>query len=147
MAREIKEKYGFVHDVNETGVVTLPVDGKPTQFNVTQPLKEACRSIVPPIVEGLRDVIAKLDPEFQQPMLENILLGGGGSRLKGLDRLIEEALEPYGGGNVQTVCDSVFAGSSGALKLAMSMPAEYWQQLKVGREEKDESHQARDSAA
>ena len=52
MVREIKEKYGFVHDVNEKAVVNLPVNGKPKPFDVTVPLKEACKSIVAPLLQG-----------------------------------------------------------------------------------------------
>lgn len=129
MAREIKEKFGFVHDVEEQCTVTLPVLGQPTQIDVAEPLKAACQSIVPSIVDAVCELISKFDPEFQQALLGNVLLGGGGSQLKGLDRLIEEALKPYGGANVTKVYDSVFAGATGALKMAMSMPADYWQQL------------------
>jgi rod shape-determining protein MreB and related proteins len=129
MAREIKEKYGFVHDVNEKAVVSLTVAGKPKQFDVTEALKSACKTIVTPIVDGLRQLIAKFDPEFQSRMLNNIILGGGGSQLKGLDRMIEDALKEYGGAKVKKVGDAVYAGAMGALKLAMSMPQENWNKL------------------
>ena len=131
MAREIKEKYGFVHDVNESVVVTLTFDGRPLQFDVAEPLKEACKTMVSPIVQGLREAIARLDPEYQQRMLQNIVLGGGGSQLVGLDRLIEGALDEYGGAKVTKVYDSVFAGAVGALKLAMGMPSESWNEIKA----------------
>jgi rod shape-determining protein MreB len=131
MAREIKEKHGFVHDVNEKAVVPLPVQGKPRSFDVTGPLKEACRTIVPPILQGLRELIARFDPEFQQRMLQNIILGGGGSQLKGLDRVIEDGLKEYGGAKVKRVGDAVYAGAVGALKLAMGVPADAWSKLPV----------------
>ena len=130
MVREIKEKYGFVHDVNEKAIVSLPVNGKPTQFDVTSPLRDACRTIVDPIVQGLRELIGRFDPEFQHRMLQNIVLGGGGSQLRGLDRVIEEAMKTYGGAKVRRVGDAVYAGAVGALKLAMGMPAESWKRLK-----------------
>jgi rod shape-determining protein MreB and related proteins len=135
MAREIKEKYGFVNDIDEKAIVTLDADARPTRFDVTEPLKEACLTIVDPIVAGLRDVIRKFDTEFRRAMLNNIVLGGGGSQLHGLDRLIEDALVPYGGGKVRKVGDSVFAGASGALKLAMNLPAEQWHQFRVDRDD------------
>ena len=130
MAREIKERYGFVSDVTEPALVTLPTDGKPTEFDLTNPLKAACRSIVPPLIEKLREVIAKVDPEFRQAMLDNIVLSGGGSQLKGLDQVIEKALQELGGGKVRKVGDSVFTGAVGAHRLALGMSPADWNKIR-----------------
>jgi rod shape-determining protein MreB len=142
MARQIKEKHGFVHDLNEKALVTLPTEKGTREFDVTEPLKAACKTIVAPIIDGLRELIGRFDPEFQQPLLDNIILGGGGSQMKGLDLLIEDALGPYGGGSVTKVYDSVFAGAVGALKLAMGMPPEYWNRIKGLKKENGEKLQA-----
>lgn len=133
MVRQIKEKYGFVGDSEERVVVTLPIKGKPTQLDVTDHLKQACEKLVPPIVECIVELVARFDPEIQRALLDNVLLGGGGSQLKGLTGQLEKALEPYGGGNVSPTYDSVFAGAAGALKMAMSMPAAYWNRMQQSR--------------
>ena len=62
-------------------------------------------------------------------MRHNIILGGGGSQLKGLDRIIESGMKEYGGAKVTRVTDATYAGAVGALKLAMSMPADGWTKL------------------
>lgn len=133
MAREIKERHGFVHDVNESAIVILPVEGAPTRFDVTEVLKESCKRIVKPIVEGIRHVVARVHPKLQRDLLNNVLLGGGGSQLRGLDRMIEQGLEPLGGGRVSKVYDSVFAGAVGALGLAMAMPPSGWDTMTRAR--------------
>lgn len=129
MVREIKEKHGFVNSVGEQALVNLPVDGKPTPHDVTEPLKLACMALVNPIVDAVRKLVGKFDPEFQQRLRNNIVLGGGGSQLKGLDRVIEQAMVEYGGAKVTRVSDATYAGAVGALKLAMNMPAHGWTAL------------------
>lgn len=130
MVRELKERHGFVNDMSDAAIVSLPVAGRPTQMDVTEPLKAACMTLVGPIVEAVRGLIGRFDPEFQQRLRHNIILGGGGSQLKGLDRVIESSLKEYGGAKVTHVNDATYAGAVGALKLAMSMPIHGWTALK-----------------
>lgn len=130
MAREIKEKYSFVHNVADRVTVTLPVDGKPTVVDLTEDIKTACQKIIPPMVDAVRKLIAEFDPEFQRRIMNNILLAGGGSQLRGLDRLFEDALKEYGEARVRKVPEPVYAGANGALKLAMDMPEEYWNEIR-----------------
>ena len=131
MVREAKERFSFVHEVNDKAIVVWPdKDGHPTEFDLTLQLKEACKQLVPPIVQGLRKLVSSFDAEFQKRMLGNIVLAGGGSQLRGLDRLIEEDLKQYGGGRVNRVEEPVYAGANGALKLATDMPDDYWTEVK-----------------
>lgn len=128
--RGFKEKYSSVTKNMDSARVTMTVAGKPQQFDVTQQVYDACYSIVPPTVSALQELIATYDPDFQQKMRNNILLGGGGSQIAGLGRAIEEALEEYGGGRVTTVEEPQYAGSNGALKIALDMPDEYWKSFR-----------------
>ncbi|MCA8937450.1 MAG: rod shape-determining protein [Planctomycetes bacterium] len=129
MLKQIKEKHAALSRVDEPVKVTLPVKGIPTEFDITNAIKQAVESIVPEIVEGLHELIADYDPEFQASMRDNVLLAGGGSQIIGLDRAIEKKLNQLGGGKVTKVGEPVYAGANGALNLAQDMPAEFWQQL------------------
>jgi rod shape-determining protein MreB len=131
MIRDIKERHSSVAEQMEPAVVKLPVQGKPTEFDLTEEIRTACRSIVPPIVEGLGTLIATFDPEFQERLKNRVLLAGGGSLIKGLDSAIEhEMIERLGGGNVTRVEEPLYGGANGALKIAHDMPADFWEQLK-----------------
>ncbi|MGA0870708.1 MAG: hypothetical protein ACO3UM_17400, partial [Planctomycetota bacterium] len=131
MVKDIKERYSFVGATASSVMVTLPVDGKPTQFDLTAQVQEACSILVDPIVEGLRKLIGSFDPEFQHRLRNRVLLAGGGSMIKGLDTAIEEAMQrDLGGGKVIRVEEPIYGGSNGALKIAHDMPEEYWEQLK-----------------
>jgi rod shape-determining protein MreB len=131
MIKEIKERFASVADNMVPVRIELPVKGKPTMFDITDELRTACRSIVAPMVEGLAQLIASFDPEFQTRLKNRVLLAGGGSMIKGLDLAIEEEMKVrLGAGKVMRIEEPVYGGANGALKIAHDMPAEFWEQLK-----------------
>lgn len=134
MVRTFKEKHSSVSTAMDPAKVQMPVAGKPQTFDITELVYKACYTLVPPTVHALQDLIATFDPEFQHKMRQNILLGGGGSQIKGLGRAIEAALDEYGGGKVTTVEEPQFAGSNGALKIALDMPEDYWKEFESSGE-------------
>lgn len=131
MIKDIKERYGFVGDAPERCMVDLPVDGKPTTFDLTEQVRGACAILIDPIVEGITKLIRTFDPEFQTKLKSRVLLAGGGSMVKGLDSAVERAMkERLGSGKVIRIEEPIYGGANGALKIAHDMPAEFWEQLK-----------------
>jgi rod shape-determining protein MreB len=131
MIKAIKERHSTVNDRVQPIVVDLPVEGKPTAFDVTDAMRTACRRIIPPMVEGLGKLVATFDPEFQHRLKNRVLLAGGGSQIDGLDLAIEaEMKRRLGEGRVMRVEEPIYGGSNGALKIAQDMPDEFWEKLK-----------------
>ncbi|MEX1025063.1 MAG: MamK family actin-like protein [Planctomycetota bacterium] len=131
MIKTLKERYASVSDGMARVDFEFPVKGKPTKFDVTDPLRDSCRSIIDPIVEGLGELISTFDPEFQQRLKDRVLLAGGGSQIRELDSEIEKRMHALlGGGKVVRIEEPIYGGSNGALKIAHDMPADYWERLK-----------------
>lgn len=127
--KQIKERYGFVYEVSEPVKVTLYTKGIPREYDLTDILHTACLKLAQPISEAIQQLVGSFDPDFQAVLRDNIILAGGGSRLKGIDRAVEKSLEAYGGGRAICVDDAEFCGSMGTLKMCEVMPEEYWEQL------------------
>ncbi|MBI3725686.1 rod shape-determining protein [bacterium] len=128
--KDIKEKYAFVTDSAEPVRVELIQNGLPTVFDLTEEIREGCRKIVPPIVQAIHQLVSTFDPDFQKKLRDNVLLGGGGSQMIGLGRVLEEAMRKMlGSGRVTQVEEPTYAGANGALKMAHDMPEEYWKRL------------------
>jgi rod shape-determining protein MreB len=131
MIRDIKERYGYVGEPSERAIVDLPVDGKPTPFDLTDQVKQACLILIDPIIQGITKLVASFDPEFQHKLKSRVLLAGGGSMIKGLDTAIEKAMrERLGSGKVVRIEEPIYGGANGALKIAHDMPEEFWEKLK-----------------
>lgn len=128
MVREWKEKYSFVGD-SKRATVTAPVKGVPTELDITNEIKTACETILPPVVETMLDLLSRVEPEFQERVRNNIILSGGGGLIRNLPRALEDALKQVGGGKVTYMEDPVFVGSDGGLALALDAPDSDWERL------------------
>jgi rod shape-determining protein MreB len=129
MVRDWKEKFSFVGDAPQKAVVTAPIKGVPTDLDITNEMKAACETIVAPVVETMLDLLARVEPEFQERVRNNIILSGGGGLISGLPEALEKALEQVGGGKVRYMEDPVFIGSDGGLALAIDAPEGDWEKL------------------
>ena len=129
LARSLKERYAFVGEPPEEVVVSMRVNGKPSDLDITEALRVTCETIIPDIVENIKKLILVYAPESQTETLANIVLAGGGSRIRGLGAMIEHHLKDYGDVHVTMVADPDYSGAHGALKLAMELPSEYWGQI------------------
>ncbi len=131
MIKDLKERFATVEETPSPVIVSLPVNGKPTDFDLTKEVRTAAQRIVAPIVEGLGRLVATFDPEFQDRLKNRVLLAGGGSQIRGLDSAIEREMHSMlGGGKVIRVEEPIYGGANGALKIAHDMPEEYWEKLK-----------------
>ena len=127
ITRQFKEANSFVGSLPDPVEVEIVVGGKILRHDIKDEMRRACESIVPPMVETIVELIAKIEPEFQEKTKKNIILGGGSSCIRGLVPYVERQLSNYGYYCVRCVSDPLFGGADGALKLAMDMPARYWE--------------------
>jgi rod shape-determining protein MreB and related proteins len=129
MVREWKEKYSFVGEITDNCIVTAPVRGVPTELDITNEMKTACETVLAPIVETMLDLLARVEPEFQERVRTNLIVSGGGGLIRGLASALENALKSVGGGKVRYMEDPVFIGSDGGLALAQDAPEGDWEKL------------------
>jgi rod shape-determining protein MreB and related proteins len=131
LIREWKERWSFVGQPPHRVVVTVPVHGKATELDITEEMRAACESILPPICETMTDLITRVAPEYQERVRNNVILAGGSSLIAGLPAALDRALAELGGGRTSVVQDPVFAGSDGGLVLARDASNTDWEKLSL----------------
>ena len=126
--RHYKEQYGFMGHPGKKVEVSAPVDGRMMVHEIGDELRRACESILPAIAETAVEMIARLDPEYQDRIRGNIVIAGGGSQITGIEDALADLISEYGPCSVSVVEDALFGGAVGALALAEEMPEEYWEE-------------------
>jgi len=130
MVRGWKEQHGFIGKPAEQKIlVKAPVHGKTQEIDITDEIRLACESIVAPFSETMIDLLAGVDPEYQETVRQNVVLSGRGSRIRGLSEALEKALGELGGGKVRSVEDPVFAGAIGGLAIALDADESDWEKV------------------
>jgi rod shape-determining protein MreB len=131
MIREWKEKWSFVGQPRGRVMVTAPVKGRATELDITDEVRVACESILPPLTETMVDLLSKVTPEYQENVRNNVILAGGSSLISGLPEAVQKALAELGGGRATVVKDPVFAGSDGGLAIARDASPSDWEKLSL----------------
>ncbi|MFP3938878.1 MAG: rod shape-determining protein [Thermoanaerobaculia bacterium] len=130
MVREWKERYSFVGDAPQKVTVTAPVDGRPTELDITEPLRTACEGLLPPIIETMVDLLSRVDPDYQDRVRSNVILSGGTALIKGIGGRLQKELGEIGGGRVKVVKDPIYVGADGGLAIALDASDDEWEKLK-----------------
>ncbi|HRC85090.1 MAG TPA: rod shape-determining protein [Thermoanaerobaculia bacterium] len=129
MVRDWKEQYSFVGEAKAPVIVKAPVAGRPTELDITEPMRQACEALVPPLVETMIDLLSRVEPEFQERVRQNVILSGGTGLINGLGQRLQKELADVGGGRVRVVKDPVFCGSDGGLAIALDAGDTDWEKL------------------
>ena len=131
MVREWKEKWSFVGQPKNRVVVIAPAKAKTAELDITEEMRIACESILPPVCETMIDLLSRVAPEYQEKVRNNIIVAGGSSLISGLSEALEKALQELGGGRVTAVRDPLFAGSDGGLAIARDASTADWEKLSL----------------
>lgn len=132
MIRDFKESYSYVGE-SESGVrVKVPVEGKPRKIEVGKQVGAACNQLLEEVFETIKKVIAVASPESVFSLLQNIVLTGGGSRIRNIDQELQRLLldDGYEDPEVRISAREVKPFVAiGAMKVAKAAREDQWVRL------------------
>ena len=89
---EIKEQHSYVGKLDAPIVVSVIVGGKARKLDLGAPIGDACQQLLLRAFDCVKNVIAQASPDSVTGALQNIILTGGGSRIRGIDKELERLL-------------------------------------------------------
>lgn len=129
---ETKERHSFVMSPETQVTIDLVVAGRTRQFDVAEQVGAGCDALLKHILDLARSLIARADPDAVPELLQNIVLTGGGSLIRGLGVALQTLLIEDGYENPKV---SVMGPNykeqvaRGALKAAHQAKDRQWQTI------------------
>ncbi len=130
--REIKEAHGYVGASRKPLEVKVIIGGKPRILELGDVIGQACNTLIDQIYPALTSLIERADSDSVVTLLQNIIVTGGGSQLKGIDTLLQKKLtdDGYESPKVRLAGqDFKRYVAIGALKAARAARENQWQVL------------------
>lgn len=130
--RAIKEEHSYVGPIRKPIDVKVLIGGKSHTIELGETIGRACNRLLDKIYPALTTLIARASSDSVAQLLQNIVITGGGSRIRGLDTVIQQKLADDGFESPKVK----LAGPEykrfvavGALKAARGAREDQWQHL------------------
>ena len=94
--REIKEAHGYVGPSRKPLEVKVIMGGKAHTLELGDVIGRACNALIDKIYPALTTLIERAGSDSVVTLLQNIVVTGGGSQLKGIDTLLQKKLTDDG---------------------------------------------------
>jgi rod shape-determining protein MreB len=130
--REIKESYAYVGAVRKPIDVRVILGGKAHMLELGEALGRAANALIDKIYPALTTLISRASSDSVVTLLQNIIVTGGGSQIKGIDSVLQKRLadDGYEAPKVKLAGqDYKRYVASGALKAARAARENQWQYL------------------
>lgn len=130
--RKVKEDQAYVGPVRRPLDTEVIVGGKARTLDLGESVGNACNTLFDKIYAGVRRLIARAPSDAVATTLQNIIVTGGGSRIKGIDTVLQQRLtdDGYVSPKVRLAgVDYKRFVALGALKAARSTAENQWQHL------------------
>lgn len=94
--RELKEAHSYVGKVESPITVSVVIGGKPRKLELAEAMGDACQQLLLKVLDGVKAIIAQASTDSVAELMQNIILTGGGSRIRNLDTELQRLLVEEG---------------------------------------------------
>jgi len=130
--RDIKEQRSFVQGREKEILANVMIGGKIRKLEVADAVGAACDALLQKVFEAARSLIVKADPDSVPDLLQNIIVTGGGSLIRGFGEALQLLLAEEGFEGCRARCigeDYKSHVANGAMKAAYQAKERQWQNL------------------
>lgn len=130
--REIKETHGYVGPSRKPLEVKVVIGGKTHTLELGDAIARACNALLDQVYPALTTLIERAPSDSVLTLLQNIIVTGGGSQIKGIDTVLQKKLaeDGYESPKVRIAGqDYKRYVAIGALKAARAARENQWQVL------------------